>query len=93
MCSQLVLPLSDLGRNSKESLLSCTNCKALSLDISVLVGVMHKYLEANKVILFDEVVTPIWVKQDCEAELCVGAVYLVQLEFFGFASIFPGEKV
>ena len=77
VCPELVIPLCHLSSNSKKSLLSGANGKALSLDISVFVGVMHKHPEPNKVILCHEVITLVWVEQDCEAELCVGTVYLV----------------
>ena len=92
ICPELVIPPCDLGSNSNESLLSCANGKALALDISVFVGVMHKNPESNKVIIRHEVITLVWIEQDCEAKLCVGAVYLVHREFFGFTSICPKFK-
>ena len=77
---------------ARKSLLSSANGKTLSLDISIFVGVMHKHPEPNKVILCHKVIAFVWVKQDCEAKLCVGTVYLVHCEFFGFTSICPRYK-
>ena len=82
-----VLPFCNLGGDCKKCLLSLANGKSLSPDIRIFIGVVHEHPEPHIVVLFDPVAAFVRVKQDWQAELCVGAVDLVWRELWRLISI------